>query len=241
MRGLLADPLILLSLGLLAVLVLHRFAPKAGKLGLGLVALAAYLLSTPMIGAQLLRGLEVEGPVRQAVGTQAIVVLGATLRHKAPEFHGDTVGALTLERLRYGARVHRQTGLPVLVTGGTIGESEKPVGLVMAEALEVDFRTPVRWIEDKARNTFENAKFTTAILKRDGVSQIYLVTHAWHMPRALQAFEKSGLAIVPAPTGFTVNGPGWRLIDMLPSSKGLRASTLALHEMIGRLWYAIRY
>ena len=47
--------------------------------------------------------------------------------------------------------------LPILVTGGTIGDSTKTVGMAMAEALEADFRTPVRWIEMAARNTYENA------------------------------------------------------------------------------------
>ena len=48
----------------------------------------------------------------------AIVILSAGRRTYAPEFGGETVDALALERLRYGADVARQTQLPVLVSGG---------------------------------------------------------------------------------------------------------------------------
>jgi hypothetical protein len=36
------------------------------------------------------------------------------------EYGGDTLGRLTLERVRYGARVAKKTGLPVLVAGGSV-------------------------------------------------------------------------------------------------------------------------
>ena len=85
----------------------------------GLVAL--YLFSTPHIGSSLLRGLQVDQPLPLNPSVQdvgAIVVLGADVRRQPPEFGGDTVGALTLERIRYGAKLYRELGLPLLVTGG---------------------------------------------------------------------------------------------------------------------------
>ena len=56
----------------------------------------------------------------QARSAQAIVILGGGVRRNAPEYGGDTVGRLTLDRVRYGAFVARATGLPVLVTGGVV-------------------------------------------------------------------------------------------------------------------------
>lgn len=244
MWDLFAEPLVLLGAGLLAALVLRRYAPRSAAIGFGLLALAAYGLSTPALSAQLLRALEPEaGPGAAGGGqpAQAVVVLGGTLRHSAPEYGGDTVGALTLERLRYGAKLYRETGLPILVTGGVIGDSSKTVGLAMAQALESDFRTPVRWIEMEARNTYENAERSAALLGPEGITAIQLVTHAWHMPRAAEAFEHVGFAVVPAPTGFTAAGPGWRVSDFLPTARGLRNSALALHEFVGRIWYHLKY
>jgi uncharacterized SAM-binding protein YcdF (DUF218 family) len=81
-----------------------------------------------------------------APGAQAIVILGGGVRHEALEYGGHTLGRLTLERTRYGARVAKQTGLPVLVSGGApsggIAEAE-----VMRAALAEEFGVPVRWVE----------------------------------------------------------------------------------------------
>src|SRR5262245_20637205 len=98
--------------------MLRRRWPRAGGAlilaGLGLL----YLLSTPLVARELLRSLESD-PVpdlARAREAGAIVVLGADLSSEAPEYGGFSVGALTLERMRYAARLHRQTGLPVLVS-----------------------------------------------------------------------------------------------------------------------------
>jgi len=125
-----------------------------------------YLLSTPYVGGLLLRGLQDHQALplgRPLERAGAIVVLGADVRREAPEYGGDTVGRLTLERIRYGAKLHRELGLPVLVTGGAAEPSERPVGSVMRESLEQDFSTPVEWVEAEAKNTYENAKFSAEI------------------------------------------------------------------------------
>ncbi len=130
----------------------------------GLAAL--YLFSTPYIGSSLLRGLQVDQalpPDRSVPDVGAIVVLGADVRRHAPEFGGDTVGALTLERIRYGAKLHRELGLPLLVTGGATRSQGQPIGLIMRDSLEQDFLVQVRWAETEAVNTYENAKHSSDI------------------------------------------------------------------------------
>lgn len=207
----------------------------------GLVAL--YLFSTPYIGSSLLRGLQVDqalplDPSVQDVG--AIVVLGADVRRQPQEFGGDMVGALTLERLRYGARLHRELGLPLLVTGGATRPQGQPVGLIMRESLEQDFAVPVKWAETEAVNTYENAKHSSDILTSMGIAKIYLVTHAWHMPRAKMAFDTVGLKVVPAPTGFLAS-PTPEFGDFIATASGLLMSYYALYEGVGYLWYSLNY
>lgn len=207
----------------------------------GLVAL--YLLSTPYVGSLLLRSLQVYPALpldRPVEGVGAIVVLGADLRREAPEYGGDTVGRLTLERVRYGAKLHRKLGLPVLVTGGAAKPSERSVGMVMQESLEQDFSVPVEWVEVEAKNTYGNAKLSADMLRSAGITKVYLVTHAWHMPRAKMAFEAVALQVVPAPTGFLARPtpePG----DFVASASGLLMSYYAFYEAIGYLWYSIGY
>jgi len=134
----------------------------------------------------------------------AIVVLGGGTYFNAPEYGGiDTVGDGSLLRLRYAARLQRETGKPILVTGG------KPLGNASSEAqqmkavLEKEFNVPVQWAEDASDNTLENARYSYQLLQKTGIKRIYLVTHAWHMPRSAMAFQAAGFEVIPAPTAFT--------------------------------------
>ena len=113
----------------------------------------------------------------------------------------------------------------------------------MKEALVDDFRVPVVWTEEHSRTTWENAEYSKAILDREAIGRVYLVTHAWHMPRAVNAFKAVGLDPVPAPTGFasTSSTSEARLLLWLPSARALSDSALALHEHLGLLWYRLRH
>ena len=198
----------------------------------GLVAL--YLLSTPYVGSLLLGSLQVHkalvpNPQVQDIG--AIVVLGAGVYREAPEYGTETPDSLTLARIRYGAKLHRDLGLPLLVTGGS-------VGVVMQESLERDFVVPVKWVETESKNTFENAKSSSQILGLAGITKVYLVTHAWHMRRAKGVFEAAGLQVVPAPMGF-VSSPGPELGDFVANPAGIVMSYYAVYEGVGLLWYSL--
>jgi uncharacterized SAM-binding protein YcdF (DUF218 family) len=167
-----------------------------------------------------------------AADAQAVVVLGGGLR-VAPEYGGVTLAHLSLERVRYGARLARQTGLPVLVTGGRLftrtAEAE-----VMRDTLEGEMHVPVRWVEACAHNTHENARLSAALLHEAGVSRIVLVTHGVDARRARREFSTAGLSVTPAPTGI----PSWHidsLFDLIPSAPALNNSMLALYEMLGNL------
>lgn len=237
----LADPLVMALIGMaLALLLLVVGLRRLGIATLLATGLCLYLLATPLVSARLLSALEPDGPLAGAQGgerPQAIVVLSANLRRYAPEFGGETAGDLTLERMRYGAHLQRTTGLPLLVTGGRLGRSNRPIARLMAEAYAADYGIAVRWIEDSAGNTYENAAYSRDILEAEGIDSIHLVTHAWHMPRAIASFEHVGFKVVPAPTGFTKVSRSIMLVDLVPRSKALNASAYAFHEAIGRFWY----
>ncbi|GAB6068584.1 YdcF family protein [Methylothermus subterraneus] len=211
---------------------------------LTLIALTLlYLAATPWVSRWLAAKLEVYPPLdpNRLPTAQAIVVLGAMRYHQAPEYGGDTVAGLGLERLRYAAWLKRRTGLPILASGGRpLGESKAEAEL-MQEVLQ-EFGTPATWLETQSRNTFENAKHSAVILKRQGIKTIFLVTSAFHLPRAVEAFTYQGLGVIPAGTRFTRPGPlESGLWAWLPSPSALCRTHLALHEIFGRLWYRLRY
>ena len=92
-----------------------------------------------------------------------IVVLGGGKYYNAPEYtSADTVSEPTLVRLRYAAWLHRQTGKPILVSGGSPEGSSVSEGQAMKAVLENEFKVPVAWTEDKSFNTFENAHASRA-------------------------------------------------------------------------------
>jgi uncharacterized SAM-binding protein YcdF (DUF218 family) len=149
------------------------------------------------------------------------------------------LATLTLERVRYGARVARLTGLPVLVSGGSVLEGE-PEAKLMADALEREFGVPVRWIESRSRTTHENAVLSADTLKRERIDRIVLVTHVFDTRRAIAEFETQGLSVVAAPTGGRGAGEH-SLFDYLPSMAGLSRSYYATYEILANaVWWARR-
>lgn len=236
---------LLIPPGLLIVLmvgglVLHGRYPRLGRALLigGLAGL--YVCSTPVTAHFLLRHWEGAPTPTETIGTaQAIVILGGGKYPQAPEYGGDTVIGSTLVRLRYAAHLHRRTGLPILVSGGSPEGSAVTEALAMRRVLESEFMVPVRWAEDSSGNTLENARLSYRMLAAENIRTIYLVTHAWHMPRAQLAFEGAGFRIIPAATAYTTR---YRLtvLDFLPNAPALRDTAWFFHEVIGTLWYRVR-
>jgi uncharacterized SAM-binding protein YcdF (DUF218 family) len=97
-------------------------------------------------------------------------------------------------------------------------------------------------VEDQSLNTAENAIFSSKMLKEAGITHVLLVTHAWHMKRAVAAFAANGMSVTPAPTAFYLPGRRLpRLSALDPSLSGLLMSSYAIHEIIGGLWYKMKY
>ncbi|MFN2359692.1 MAG: YdcF family protein [Marinobacter sp.] len=89
-------------------------------------------------------------------------------------------------------------------------------------------------LEEKSRNTTQNADFTADILARRSINRILLVTSALHMPRAVALFEAQGLDVIPAATDHEVTVlPGWR--KWLPDTGALDGSSRAIKEIVGHL------
>lgn len=200
---------------------LQRSYPRLGR-SLSLAALVLLAgMSTPAGASLVARPLEQRGTLPAAppgLHAEAIVVLGGS-------------GVEALYRTRYAAQLHRQTGLPLLVTGANPS---------MIANLKTDYGTPIRWIENQATNTKENAQFAAAMLKAVGVQRILLVTDAIHMARARMMFADQGLAVVAAPANF-YSHDALQFADFLPSGEGLRRSHYAMHEWLGIVWYRLRH
>lgn len=205
-------------------------------IGLGLTVL--YLSSIPVTGQWLSQQLEIYPALALPVKTdaEAIVVLGAGSYVQAPEYGVDSLKKSGLERVRYAAWLHHETGLPILTTGGKTIEQNISEADIAQDILVNEFSAQVNWVENKSLSTRENAQFSCQILQREKIEKILLVTHAWHMPRAMDVFSQhcAGIIIQAAPTIFTVQSVLDRgLFVWIPTIDRLQANTLFFHELIG--------
>lgn len=230
----------------IAGFILIRRSMRVALILMGSGFTLMYLLSTPLIASLLSSALATEPALdEQALSgypAQAIVILGGGRDYGAPEYAGDTVSTLTLQRVRYGAWLKRRTFLPLYVSGGRPGGELRAEAELMQSVLQKDFGVEVNGVETESKTTYENALYTSTMLKKRGITRIFLVTTANHMPRSTQAFEHFGIEAIPAPTGFY--GSGERLLrvnGLVASTWAYRTSVLAIHEMAGRMWYWVRY
>lgn len=250
LNALVLPPASLLLLALLGWGVVGRW-PRLGRALVLLSVTGLWACSTPALGDALIHFLTrppagLGATERQALKGQpdtVVLVLGAGRRLNATDYGMPDVSALTLERVRYGAWLARQTGLPLAYSGGVghgarEGTSE---AAIVRQVVERDFGIRLRWSEDRSRDTNENAIFSTALLKTQGVRRIVLVTHGFHQRRALAAFERAvarsqaGIELVPAPMGLYQRDGPMTLGDFLPTAGGLETTGIALHEWLGRL------
>jgi len=210
----------------------------------GLISLI--LISTPLISSILV---DLTQPSTALSATEiknlkakVIVILGGGRYVNAPEYNAqDTVSIHALERCRYGTFLQRQLKLPILVTGGSVfGESNSEAEL-MKQVIEDSFAGETRWIENKSQTTYENAILSYKMLRESGNTHILLVTHAIHMARSQEAFEKAGFTVTPAPLGFFAKDTRPFYMKIFPNVKATYTSAQVFHEWLGRLWYTLRY
>jgi uncharacterized SAM-binding protein YcdF (DUF218 family) len=239
---LLLPPLLLVLVPLAAAALALVLPGRRPRRFLWVVVLGAasgqLLLATPYVAGHLRAGLAPSPPPSLPPGVVpgAVVILSAeTVRGKG----GVEIGPLTLERLRAGAALARRTGLPVLVTGGVLGPSQPPVASLMAASLAADFGITARWIEPEAADTRGNAVLSVAMLRADGIAAAHVVTHAWHLPRTLDAFSRTGFQALPAPVRIEVP-PRGDVRDFIPRPDHLATSWLMIRERVGRIVYRLR-
>ena len=234
--------MVLVALCLIGALML--MVPSWRGVG-GAVVLASSLLlfalSTPAASSGLMRWAEAGLPVSLDLArAQAIVVLGGSVVPGNGRDIPDRLGAVSLERVDLAAAAYRKLHLPVMVSGGAPRSGHDSEAELMRAALQQDFATPVAWSEDRSRTTWDNAVFSTAILKPAGLNTVVVVSQAWHLPRAVWSFQKAGLTAVPWPApraAWHADGIG----DFIPRLAALDDSMRALHELVGMAYYRLRH
>ena len=224
---------------------LRKILPRLAKATFMLAVLSLWILGTPIASTRLALLLEQDLaiPPNQlaTVHGDAIVILSGSQNENTPEFGEAVSGKEALSRIRYGAFLQRRTGLPVLLSGGSVqGNEHRSLAETMAFDLFEGFGIKAEWLERKSRTTAENASFSYTILAAENKTSIVLVTSSLHMMRAKWSFEQAGFYVQPAPTGF-INTKPLTVHSFLPNAHSLQLSSDVIHEWLGYWIYLMLY
>ena len=237
--------------GISCLLILLGAALSFGlkRLGLSFISLGLvilYVTSLPTLSRHISSYLEtypaLDPTATQNLDAEAILVIGGGRNLYAPEYGGETVSPESLARIQYSSILQQNTGLPIICSGGRPEEKGTAQALLMQKVLNDDFKAVVPWVEADSTTTYENAIFSYDLLSQKGIDKIILVTHAWHMQRAAEAFRQVGFRVIPAPTGFFQPSP--EIIGLrawIPQSKALYINSIGINEIFSRNWYRYLY
>ncbi|OOZ42776.1 YdcF family protein [Solemya elarraichensis gill symbiont] len=228
----------LITLGIIGVL--FGFT-RSGRQLLGISMLLLYLMSTSYVSAWMNSRLTHQYPAADPAllksdnAPQALVVLGGGYYGESVEYGNTAIGPFFAERIRYAAWLAKQSELPVIVSSG---KADAPAAVrILTEEYGVENVSH----ENKSWTTDDNARYLRQLLKEQEIGKIGVITHAWHMPRAMWSLESHKIDATALPMGLLASMP--ELGDYnswLPSMSALVRSRNVMHEFFGLLWYQLR-
>lgn len=249
-------PQFVYPLGLVTIILfLSLFFLKHRKLAFWFILLSLVLLSVAgnrYFSAGLTRLVEWQYlPPAELPEADAMVVLGGGTESLDPPRQMAEVNGAG-DRMLYADWLYDQGASPIiLLSGGNLGFSSlrgtTPAYEMQQIMLQLGVPEEAMILQEDSQNTAEDALFSAEILRDLEIDEIILVTSALHMPRALALFEAQGLAVIPAPTDYTITTLAWSemmdlelkdiLLNLMPSSGALNQTTGVLKELLGTLVY----
>lgn len=233
----------LISVGLLGVVLMAtRFARTGRRLAAASLVLLAIAGLSPL-GNALMLPLEERFPAWDASrgAPDGIVVLGGAVGPAISEARGETSLNESAERLTaVAALARRYGGARVVFSGGDgtlIGRAgpEADYALPLLESFGIARERIV--LENKSRNTAENAANSRALVNPKPGERWLLVTSGHHMPRAVGCFRRAGFAVEAYPVDWRTRGAADLLTPFQTLGDGLRRTDSAAREWIGLLVY----
>jgi uncharacterized SAM-binding protein YcdF (DUF218 family) len=203
------------------------------------------IFSCPIVSHVLVRSLESKyDPPADFPKASAIVLLGGCTKPPVPP-RRYSEPASAADRMVNAARLFRKGYAPVIVsTGGMIpfifnfpGSEAACMASFLKETCGIDSSAIL--LEDKAKDTHDNATFTAALLQKQGIKKdVILVTSAMHMYRSVLIFKKCGYSVIPAPADYRVEKTMQiKIFSFLPNVESLSDATDVIHEYYGILAY----
>jgi uncharacterized SAM-binding protein YcdF (DUF218 family) len=228
-------------IGILGLLLLPTRFARAGRwlVFVSLIVLAT--LGFSPVGNALIIPLENRFPPWDAArgAPDGIIVLGGAIDASGPgnevmlnEAAERLVVVPDLARRYPNARIVFSGGSGALIDDG---DAEAKFAARLLETLGIA-RNRIT-LEDRSRNTVENAVFSKAIVQPTPGERWLLVTSAFHMPRAIGVFRKTGFSVEPYPVDWRTRGAEDALRPFATMGDGLQRTDTAVHEWVGLLVY----
>ncbi|WP_342106698.1 YdcF family protein [Methylobacterium sp. SI9] len=169
-----------------------------------------------------------------------IIVLGGGIEAGLSEARAQVIVNDAGERPIYLADLARRFPAARLVfSGGSgfIGGGISEADIVSRQADTIGVPRTRLILENRSRNTHENAQFTAALVQPKPGERWLLVTSAWHMPRAVGCFRQAGFTVDAFPVDYRTRGWGDLTRFNGFASDGLLQLDLGVKEWIGLVVY----
>jgi uncharacterized SAM-binding protein YcdF (DUF218 family) len=192
----------------------------------------------------MLRWLESDYVIPKNPQGDVIILLGERIDSYVHDIFGTgSPSGTTLSRMLAAAKLQLKKGIPIIVSHGKDPKSNLSKGSIIMQYL-VEFGIPRNKIilEEKSRNTFENAKYSIELCIKNDFRTPIVVTSAYHMKRSLLSFNKLQKKVVAYPAHFL----SWENRDyswesFLPKSKNLMNTSTVFKEYLGLVFYHLFY
>lgn len=203
-----------------------------------IIAMLLYLSMTPLMSSLLMGSLERKYSPPSRINGDVIVVLGGGATSGTPDIDGEgNLYGPAANRLLTAARLYRETGLPLLFTGGQVfADSGNEANIAKRQLIGLGIPAEDILTENQSLNTEQNAEFTAALMKEHGLSRPVLVTSAFHIARGMEEFRSAGLSPQAYPSDYRVSRIGsFSLSKLFPSPGSIESTGVALKEYLGLL------
>lgn len=207
-----------------------------------IISILSWLFSIAPVSDVMLKPLESNFSIPQNPKGDVIILLGGAVNGQMPDLSGTGAPSQQmLFRLFSAVRLQKRSHLPLIISGrGNNRNHDSAKSVLLRICSDLGGQLDQIIIEDKSRDTFENAIYASQICKKYGFKKPILVTSAYHLKRGSWCFEKVGLQVIPYPAGFeTWEGKQYYWSSYLPGD--FRKSTLALREHLGLAVYHLLY
>jgi len=238
-------PLILSPLFIIIIIFVFTFIFNSVRTGIFSIILLI-ILSLPIVSNHLIQFIERGYFIKQFDQVQhadAIVVLSGMVRTINTNNKLSYEWTDASDRIFAGIElIKRNKSSKLVLTQGilpwALGEPEGSFLKKVAIDQGVDAEKIL--LTSKVENTEQEAIETAELLAKSKPS-IILVTSAFHMPRAETIFQAAGMSVEPFAVDFRKDARATTVIDFLPSAEALKDTSLVVREIIGRIFYSLKY